>query len=106
MARKKNITVARAVAESVTDAVTTTIGALAHPATTMAQARKAIFGATRKAATAAGRQATTAKRKVAAKKSAVKRSVESAAKKARRKVAAKKGAAKRAIKKAVKKVRR
>ena len=90
---RKNITVARAVAESVTDAVTTTIDALAHPATTMAQARDAIFGATRKAATAAGRQSTTAKRKVAAKK-------------ARRKVAAKKGAAKRTIKKVAKKVRR
>jgi hypothetical protein len=85
MARRTKSTIVGAVADSVTDAVSTAIDALAHPAMTVAQAREAILGATRKAAAAATRRATSAKR---------------------RKVAAKKGAAKRAIKKAAKKVRR
>src|SRR4051794_4670007 len=98
MARRTKSTIAGAVADSVTDAVATAIGALAHPATTVGQARDAIVGATRKAATA--------KRKVAARKGGMKRSVEAAVGKAKRKVAAKKGAAKRVVKKAAKKVRR
>src|SRR6185312_16108500 len=87
MARKKKSTIVGAVA----DAVTTAIDALAHPATTVTQARDAIIGATRKAATIATRRATTARRKVARKNAAVKRSVKKAAAKAKRKVAAKKG---------------
>jgi len=84
MARRKKSTIVGAVAHSVTDAVATTIDALAHPAVTVQQARKVILGTTRKAATAAKRQATKAKRRVAAKKGTAKRVVKKAAKKVRR----------------------
>ena len=106
MAPRKKSSIVGAVADSVTDAVSSAIDALAHPATTVAQARQAILGATRKAATTATRQATTSKRRVGAKKGGIKRSVKAAAKKAKRKVAARKGQVRKAVKKAAKKARR
>jgi hypothetical protein len=81
MAKK---TIVDQVAGSVTDAVASAIDAIAHPMTTAAKARRAI-----------GRTATSAKRKVTAKKKAAKKAVKKAVSKTRR-----------AVKKAAKKVRR
>jgi hypothetical protein len=87
MARKKK-SIVGAVADSVTEAVSNAIDALAHPADTVQQA------------------VAVAKRKVAAKRRPARKAVRKVVAKARRKVAAQKKAVRKAVKKAAKKVRR
>ena len=91
--RKKKSSIVGAVAGSVTEAVSTAIGAIAHPADTVQQA------------------VAIAKRKVAARRPAhkaakAKKAIRKVAAKAKRKIAVQKKAVRKAVKKAAKRARR
>jgi hypothetical protein len=93
MARRRKTSIVGAVADSVTEAVSSTIGAIAHPVDTAQQAvavvrrKVAARRPARKAAKAKkalAKAAVKAKRKIAVQKKAVRKAVKKAAKKARR----------------------
>ncbi len=91
--RKKKTSVVGAVADSVTEAVSTAIGALAHPADTVQQA------------VAVARRTVTARRP-ARKAAKAKKAIRKAASKAKSTIAARKKAIRKAVKKAAKRTRR
>jgi len=93
MARRKKTTIVGAVAGSVTEAVSTAIGAIAHPADTV---QHAVAVARRKVAA----------RRPARKAAKAKEAIRKAAANARRRIAVKKKAVRKAVKKAAKRARR
>jgi hypothetical protein len=93
MARRKKTSIVGAVAGSVTEAVSTAIDAITHPADTVQQA---VAVARRKVAA----------RRPARKAAAAKKAIRTAAAKAKRRIAVKKKAIRKTVKKAAKRARR